>query len=176
MSDRPFAFLTRRRVIGAGLAAGSAALMGGGLVALRGAAPANNTHVLSAHEHRTASAIARAHLPRGGPFEIGADDVDLSATLDAFLAGEPTRNVEELKLALLLVEYGPLLFDGRLTTFSNLADEEKTAHWNSWATSSLLVRRKVSTAFRKIFSLVFFDHEQVWPHIGYPGPSLQVRR
>jgi len=26
---------------------------------------------------------------------------------------------------------------------------------------------------RKFFNLVYFDHEQVWPHIGYPGPSMK---
>src|SRR5690606_7548668 len=100
-----------------------------------------------------------------GPFDVGADDLRLVDALDAFLDGEPAEVVKELKLALALVEYGPLLFDGRLTTFSRLGLDEQTRHWSSWATSSLLLRRKVSVGFRKIFSVVFFDDERVWPHI-----------
>jgi hypothetical protein len=36
-----------------------------------------------------------------------------------------------------------------------------------------VLRRQVSIAMRKFFNLVFFDRPEVWPYIGYPGPSLQ---
>ena len=56
---------------------------------------------------------------------------------------------------------------------AGLDPEERSAHWQSWGTSDDLLRRQVSIAMRKFFNLVFFDHEEVWPFIGYGGPSLQ---
>ena len=119
-------------------------------------------------------ALAEAHLPAGGAFEVGAIERDLARAFDGFLSGEPEKNREDLALALLLVEYGPVVFERRWVTFSNLPLDQRTAHLTAWAESSMLMRRKVATAFRKFFSLVFFDHPSVWPAIGYPGPSLSA--
>ncbi len=165
---------TRRRFLGLSLTGGSAILMGGaGMLALRGSAPdVEGLSMLSAHEHRTLRALARTHLPPGGAFPPGAEDADLAGAFDAFLAGEPAANVRDLKRALVLIEFGPVLFDRRLATFSNLSDDERLAHWRSWLVSDSLVRRQASVAFRKFLSIVFYDNDAVWTHIGYPGPAL----
>lgn len=170
----PFGF-TRRRFLGLTLAGGSALLMGGGagLWSLRGPAPTvPGLSMLSAHEHRTLTALARTHLPPGGAFPPGAEGADLAGAFDRFLEGESAVNVRDLKRALVLMEYGPILFDRHWTTFSNLSDEERLAHWRSWLVSGSLFRRQASVAFRKFLSLVFYDRPGVWEHIGYPGPSL----
>lgn len=167
--------VSRRRWLKLALGGGVILSSGtGGLLWLRGAAPdvAGLRH-LSAHEHRTLSALARTHLPRGGAFALGADDVDLARAFDVFLEGEPDENVRDLKRALFLVELGPILFDRRLRTFSNLDAAEQLLHWERWMTSSSLLRRQVSFAFRKFFSVVFFDQPAVWAHVGYPGPVVQ---
>lgn len=168
-----FAFLRRRTFLKLGL--GAAAVVGGaggGLVALRGAAPdVPGLKVLDAHRYRTLLAIARAQLPADGAFPGGADE-GVCRLFDAFLAGEPEENVSDLRTALLLVEYGPLIFERRATTFSNLPLEDQRAHWRAWGESDLALRRQVATAFRKFIMLVSFDDPAVWPHIGYPGPSL----
>jgi hypothetical protein len=72
----------------------------------------------------------------------------------------------------MLVEYGPVIFERRLSTFSNLAPDERRRHWRGWMESDLAVRRQVSLAFRKFLHTVYFDDPAVWPQIGYPGPSL----
>ena len=36
------------------------------------------------------------------------------------------------------------------------------------------LQRQAATAFRKFLSLVFFDTPEVWPHIGYPGPTVKL--
>jgi hypothetical protein len=97
--------------------------------------------------------------------------VELARAFDEFLAGEPAANVRDLERALTLIELGPLIFDRRLTTFSNLAPDEQLEHWQAWITSDTLLRRQAALAFRKFFNLVFFDQPGVWPHIGYGGPS-----
>lgn len=169
-----FSFLRRRTLLK--LALGGFALVGGGaagLAGLRGAAPAvDGLRILSAQEYRTLANIARAQFPRGGPFATGADDLDIARTFDGFLADEGPENQGDLKTALMLVEYGPLLFDGSLTTFSHLDDAARELHWRSWNESDTLLRRQVATAFRKFVLLVGFDRPEVWPAIGYAGPSL----
>ena len=112
-------------------------------------------------------------LPKTDAIPIDAASMDLPRAFDAFLADEPEQNVRDLQKALVLIEFGPLAFDKKLTTFSRLDVAERTAHWNEWALSDNLLRRQVSIAMRKFFNLVYFDHEEVWPHIGYPGPSMK---
>ena len=169
-----FSFLSRRRFLKASLVAGGAILGvgGGGLLALRGHAPTiQGLSVLDAHEYRTLQSLVEVMLPSTEAIPIDPASMDLPRAFDAFLANEPKHNVEDLQRALMLIEFGPLLFDKKLTTFSRLEPADRAAHWKAWALSDSLVRRQVSIAMRKFFNLVYFDQESVWPHIGYPGPS-----
>jgi hypothetical protein len=151
----------------AGVLAGSAS----GLVALRGWAPAvAGLRCLSRFEYRTVALLATALFPDGGAFPIGASRFDLAKRFDDYLADEPDEVQSELKSALLLFEYGPVIFQRRLVTFSHLDDGARLAHFESWATSDTLVRRKVALGLRKFLSLVFYDQPEVWPSIGYGGP------
>lgn len=172
-----FGVLSRRRFLAASLSAGGLVLMGGGggLWALRGrAARVDGLRLLSDHEYRTLNALATAAFPRGGAYPAGAADFDLGRFFDGFLADEPPWNQADLRRALLLLEYGPVLFDRRLTTFSQLPEAERLAHFQRWGTSSSPLRRQVSTAFRKFLQLVFYDRPAVWAHIGYDGPLIRV--
>ncbi len=174
-----FGFLSRRRFLKASLVAGGAILGvgGGGLLALRGRAPSvDGLRVLDDHEYQTLESLVQVMLPATDEIPIDAASMDLPRAFDAFLTGEPEHNVRDLRKALVLVEFGPLVFDKKITTFSRLPVDERTEHWNSWGTSDRLLQRQVSIAMRKFFNLVYFDHERVWPYIGYPGPSLKRQR
>jgi len=174
--DGLFSFLSRRRFLKVSLAAGGAILGvgGGGLLALRGRAPpVDGLRVLDAHEYRTVQSLVEVMLPKTDAIPIDAASMDLPRAFDAFLADEPEHNVKDFQKALVLIEFGPLVFEHKLTTFSRLAVPDRAAHWQEWAVSDNLLRRQVSMAMRKFFNLVYFDHEQVWPYIGYPGPSMK---
>jgi len=174
-----FGFLSRRRFLKASLVAGGAILGvgGGGLLALRGRAPSVvGLRVLDDHEYQTLQSLVQVMLPTTDEIPIDVAPMDLPRAFDAFLTGEPEHNVKDLRKALVLVEFGPLVFDKKITTFSRLPVDERTEHWNSWGTSDRLLQRQVSIAMRKFFNLVYFDHEKVWPYIGYPGPSLKRQR
>jgi len=170
--------LSRRSFLKFGAAGvGAVALASGGgvlgLFALRGSAPAvAGLEVLSAHEYRTISTIAQVHLPEAGEFSLSAKDFDIGSMFDIFLNGEPEENVSQIKQALLLFEYGPVVFDRKLATFSNLSPEMQLAHWNAWINSDSVTRRQVAMILRKFMSLVFFDQPEVWPHILYPVPAF----
>jgi len=175
-SGGPFAFLSRRRFLKVGLAAGGIVLGvgGGGLLALRGRAPSvDGLQVLDDHEYRTLRSLVEIMFPKTDEIPLDPLAADLPRAFDAFLANEPTQNVDDLQKALVLVEFGPLVFDKKLTTFSNLDPEARSAHWMEWGVSDDVLRRQVSVAMRKFFHLVYFDRPEVWPYIGYPGPSLK---
>jgi hypothetical protein len=161
--------IRRRTLLQLGLGGTALAFAGGaGLWGLRGRAPrVDGLRCLTDHEYRTVRHLAATIIPRGGVFPQGADDYDVARAFDGFLADEPHENRRDLKRALALVEYGPVLFERRLTTFSNLDDAARRAHWERWETSDSHLRRKVATAFRRFVCLVFYDHASVWAHIGY---------
>jgi hypothetical protein len=173
--EQGFAILSRRKLLGAAAATGGLVFMGGlGLWALRGrAAKVAGLRVLSDHQHRTLAALARALFPEGGAFPAGAKDAELAGAFDGFLADEPEWTQSEVKQALFLLEYGPVFFEGRLRTFSNLSDEERLAHFERWATSGSLLRRQVALGFRKFLALVFYDRPEAWEGIGYDGPLIR---
>lgn len=165
---------SRRRFLGIALGAGGAVLMGGGgLWWLRGRAPAvTGLRCLSDHQYRTLRALALALFPREGGFPVGAEDMDLARAFDGFLADEPEWNRGDLGKGLFLLEYGPVIFEGRPVTFSNLPAAERLAHFERWAEAGLL-RRQLALALKRFLALVFYDRPEVWPHIGYEGPLVQ---
>ncbi len=169
-----FGFVTRRRLLKLGLGAVAIPVVAAtGLLGLRGCAPdVDGLAQLGDQGYRTLMSLAAVHIPRGGAFDVGADDFDLARVFDRFLANEPDENISALKNALTLLEFGPVVFDRRAATFSNLDEAERLAHWQSWMQSDRALQRTVATAFRRFLSLVFYDQPAVWPHIGYPGPSL----
>lgn len=171
----PFGFLSRRRWLKATLWTGGAVLGGLGAAGLwlRGCAPAViGLEHLDDQEYRTLAKLVTVLFPPGGLIDVDASDMDLPRAFDEFLDGEPDENVSNLRTALTLLEYGPVVYDKRFTTFSELPRDEAQAHWDRWAVSDDLLRRQVSVAFRKVLTMFFYDREEVWPHIGYPGPSL----
>jgi len=177
--DGLFSFLSRRRFLKVSLVAGGAILGagGGGLLALRGRAPkVEGLRILDVHEYRTLQSLVEVMLPNTDAIPVDAAQMDLPRAFDAFLADEPEHNVKDLQKALVLIEFGPLAFDKKLTTFSRLGVDERARHWSEWAVSDNLLRRQVSIAMRKFFNLVYFDHDEVWPHVGYPGPSMKRAR
>lgn len=169
----PLPTLTRRRFLWGGLGAvAGLTLVGAGVFVARQPASTqvSGLKVLTLREYGITAAIARTLFPEGGQYAAGADTFDLARAFDQFLLDEPYENVRDLRLALQLVEVGPLLFSATLTPFSALAEEARAAHWTTWENSSLLMRRQVSLVFRKFFAMVFYDRPELWQQLGYDGP------
>ena len=172
----PFSFLSRRRFLKIGLMAGGGALAlgAGGFFALRGRAPdVDGLRVLDAHNYQTLQSLVEVMFPKTESIPLDPTAMALPRAFDDYLADEPQQNIDDLKKALVLIEFGPLVFDKKLTTFSKLDVDARSAHWVGWGVSDDVLRRQVSVAMRKFFHLVYFDRPEVWPFIGYPGPSMK---
>jgi hypothetical protein len=166
---------SRRRFLGVMLGAGGATLMGGAaaLFWLRGRAPAvAGLRCLTDHQFRTMRQLALALFPREAGVPVGDEDLDLARSFDAFLADEPEWNRSDLAKGLFLLEYGPVIFERRLVTFSHLPPAERLAHFERWSEGGL-VRRQLALALRRFLTLVFYDRPEVWPYIGYDGPLVR---
>lgn len=106
-------------------------------------------------------------LPEGAPVEAVASDID------RFLAGGDPVLVEDLSVALMVLEHtggaGPLAF----RRFSRLALPERQAVLERWARSSVLTRRRIADALRRTAVFSWYARPEVWPQIGYDGPWVQ---
>jgi hypothetical protein len=168
--------ISRRQFVGVVAAAfGSLFGAGIGLRMLRGLAPTNSgLRLLDDGEYRTVALLAEALFPRGGAFAQGAHDFDLARRFDGFLADEPPWNQSDLRNAILLLEYSPLMLDHRLRTFSHLSIAERLALFERWRSADHLELRQAATAFHKFMSLVFYDRPAVWDAIHYDGPLIKT--
>ncbi|MBX3268946.1 MAG: hypothetical protein KF729_01725 [Sandaracinaceae bacterium] len=174
MAAEGFAVIRRRRFLRWGLGAG-ASLAGGGAAAylsLFGVAPARRgLRVLSDREHRT---LRNLVTTIAGPVAMREREA-IADAFDGFLAGEPPDVVSDLSSALVWLELGPVLYDRRWASFSDLEQAAREAHFGQWMRSEDLVRRQVATAFRKFVNLVFYDTPASWARIRYPGPATGLR-
>jgi hypothetical protein len=157
---------------GLGVGAALAAAGTGGWLALFGIAPdAGRLAVLSDREHRTLASLVPTILGAARRPLAGA----VAAAFDGFLADSPPDLRSDLRSALLWLELGPLLYDGRRTIFSDLTQAERETHFRGWMESDDLTRRMVATGLRKFVNLVAYDDPSVWQEIHYPGPATGPR-
>jgi hypothetical protein len=126
--------------------------------------------VLSPRQFRTVEAIVDTIVPAGGAFPVGGRDVGLAREIDAYLAVMPDELQGDLKLGLTYIEYAPVLVRRKLGTFSGLPASERARVWGIWETSGEDVPSRLTMGVRRLCFSKFYDHEEVWPYIGYPGP------
>jgi len=174
-STRGAALISRRRALQALLGIGGLAAAGaGGLVALRGSAPeVTGLRALSAQSFRTFKALAEAVFS-GAPAGFADASDELARAFDGYLADEPKWAQDEAQQGLTLLEFGPLIFERQLTTFSHLDITARLKHFDAWSVSDNGIRRQAATGFRKFLFLVFYDRPQAWPLIGYDGPLIRA--
>ena len=91
---------------------------------------------------------------------VGTDfpDVDLSptaTTIDAFVAGLPLNLRVQLRRALHLFQWCPILFTGKLRPFTRLSPRDADIYIRSWAESRFGLRRRL---FRGLRDLAFLGH------------------
>lgn len=167
---------TRRGFLG--LAGGAVAL--GGLAQLRalpaGAAePATDggARFFADREREILTRIVERMVDTGEP---GAPAVRATRTIDTIdglcRTLEPALTAP-LPALVRLVEWGPLLFDGRFARFSSLDAAGQDAHLTGWMRSRIGLRRLGFLALRNLALLGYWSQDETWPLIGYQGPLLR---
>jgi hypothetical protein len=158
------------------LLGGTAAL--GGLAQIRalpaGAASAGaaGARFFAPREREILTQVVERMVDTGEP---GAPPVRETRAVDAIDALCRTLDADAtapLPALLRLVEWGPLLFDGRPARFTTLDDGAKDAHLAGWMESRFGVRRLGFQALRNLALLGYWSQDETWPLIGYHGPLL----
>jgi hypothetical protein len=112
----------------------------------------------------TLTAALEVFLPEGAPVS------QIAADIDTFLAHSDPVMVEDLSVALLVLEHsggaGPLSF----SRFSRLSLPQRAEVLARWQRSSLLTRRRIADALRRTAVFTWYARPESWPSIGYDGP------
>lgn len=125
-----------------------------GIAVSRGAI--NELRFLSPGEARLLLAIAE-RMVRGvendGPSvaEVGGLEI-----MDAYLATLPQGLGKQLRMALRAVQWGPLIFLGRPTTFTRMRVAEQDRYLRGWGQSRLAPRRQIYRALRNLACIGYY--------------------
>lgn len=100
------------------------------------------------------------------------EDVDVAGFLDAYLAAEPAALQTQLKRALLLLEYGGLVWGSPRRRFTRMDAPERAEYLTDWLESDSPVRRQVAQTFRRACLNTYYTDERTWAAIDYEGPFV----
>lgn len=106
--------------------------------------------------------------PPDGP---SARDARIARRVDRELALTDGRLADDVRGALLLLEYGPLL-DGLGGRFTRLAPAQQDAALDAAARSRWAVRRNAFSGLRTVCLFLYYADDRTWPAIGYAGPMV----
>jgi len=158
------------------LLGGAAAL--GGLAQLRAlpaaaaGAGAGQARFFAAREREILTQIVERMVDTGEPGAPRVRDTRAVDTIDALCLSLDADATAPLPALLRLVEWGPLLFEGRPARFTALDDAAKDAHLAGWMRSRFGVRRLGFLALRNLALLGYWSQDETWPLIGYQGPLI----
>ena len=127
------------------------------------AAPAS----LPVREYAVLRAVAERMIPADAA-NPSANDVGVVPMLDRELGFHGPRLRHDLRDALRLVEWGPLLT--HLTRFTELPAEDQDQVLRDMMTSRFQVRRQAFLGLKFIIFFFYYTRPETWKAIGYEGP------
>jgi len=119
----------------------------------------------------TLRALASAFIPRGGPFPLGAGDVDAAGRLAGYLSRFPGRVRRALLLLITAWEYLPLLSRYR-RPFSRLTPSERESFFRESEASRLPPRRLAALWLKTLCLMAFTSDPRVSEAVGFTGSCL----
>jgi hypothetical protein len=135
--------------------------------------PLSNDRFFDDAETEILTQLMQRMVETGLPDAPQVRDTRAVATVDAVCLGLDPAVSSVLPLALLMIEWGPLLFDLRFARFTTLGAEEQDASLRSWMTSRLQLRRTAFLGLRNLCFLGWYSQPEAWSLIGYQGPLLR---
>lgn len=126
--------------------------------------------LLSEGDARILSAIGERMVFTGAADMPRFADTGAVATIDTSLHYVDRDVVDQLHWGLLLFQYGPPFFDGRVATYTGLAPEAQDEYLRGWAESRFAFRRLAFQAFKNLSFLGYYAQDATWAGIHYDGP------
>ncbi len=125
-----------------------------------------------AREGALLRAVLDALVPRGGAFPTGAADTDLDAALVRYFGSLHRLGPVGLRLLLLAVEYGAVVFDWT-RPFSRLDPPARERALAAWETSRLAFRRQLIASLKLLALMHFYERPEAWAGVGYDSDHLR---
>jgi hypothetical protein len=132
--------------------------------------------VLSTGDARTLSAIAERMVFTGDPGMPRFSETSGVRIIDHAMKYLDDDVTQQLHWALLLFEYAPPLFAGRLSTFTGLDATAQDAYIAGWADSRFTLRRIAFQALKNLSYLGYYADDATWQGIHYDGPWVRRAR
>jgi hypothetical protein len=120
--------------------------------------------------------VVERMVDTGEPGAPAVRETRTIATIDALCARLDPASTAPLPALLRLVEWGPFLFERRLSRFTGLDPAGQDAALRGWMTSGLALRRMGFFALRNLALLGYWSQDETWPLVGYAGPLLHRPR
>jgi hypothetical protein len=99
-------------------------------------------------------------------------DTDAVACVDGLCAALDPGLTRLIPLLLRAFEYGPIVFELRLSRFTRLTEAEQDASLTAWMHSRFALRRTAFLALRNLCFVGWYSQDATWPLIGYAGPLV----
>ena len=116
---------------------------------------------LDRREQAIVAACADALFPPGGPIPVSGTEAGMLRYMDTYLQRLPRVPRLLVRLLLLSIEHGPLLFGPRPARFTRLRPVERIAVLRAMARSSVYFRRVSFLSVRTMMTMGYLAHPEV---------------
>jgi len=127
-------------------------------------------HMLKKFHHKQIRAVlwsfTQAVLPRNDDFHLPLEE-EILAGIHRALPALPLPLRLGLPLGLYLLEFGPVLFMGKLCRFSRLNSRNRDQYLRKWIQSPLPVLRDLMKLMKGLVMIHFYDDPRAWNRLGY---------
>jgi len=146
------------------------------LRALPAAAGAAGGRFFASEEREVLTQVVERIVDTGEPSAPAVRATAAIDTIDALCVSLDPDATAPLPALLRLVEWSPLVFDGRVARFTALAPGDQDRVLTGWMRSRFAWRRMAFLALRNLALLGYWSQDATWPLIGYGGPLLPRAR
>jgi len=155
------------------LAGGSAALAAlANVRTLPAAAAAGSARFFAPTEREILTQVVERMVDTGEPAAPAVRATGAIDAIDALCVSLDPGATAPLPALLRLVDWSPLLFDGRPARFTALGADDQDAVLAGWMGSRFAWRRTAFLALRNLALLGYWSQDATWPLIGYQGPLI----